>query len=107
MKAAERASELNEGKVPVRLNSRTVIYVHPDNVKFYSVKARKEEAEKSENREKVQFLKMRGWKMNKDGWWEVPKYVKTSTLLDACWTEGYYDNFRSPNVIKANRISHE
>lgn len=88
----------NEGKVPVRVDHRTVILVPASQRSMYEKKYRIAQARKPENQEKVEYLKSRGWILRDDGIWRHRENFMYREFEYALSESGYYER---------NRVSHK
>jgi hypothetical protein len=96
IKAAYAAQVQNDGKIPIRIDARTVIYVRPEERELHERKIRLQNARKTENREKVQWLEKTGWTMGLDGIWRNPSRFLVRDFETALHLSGYFDRNRTP-----------
>lgn len=94
LKAAVQAQVTNEGKVPVRVDRRTVILVPISQRDQYEKRYRLGLAKHPDNMEKVEFLKEKGWILREDGIWRNREKFLYREFEVALNISGYYDRNR-------------
>jgi len=89
--AAEKAQGRNVKKIPIRVDAKTVIFVHPDDYEKEIAKIRLAEAKKPQNSGKVEHLKANSWIMKPDGMWYNTKCFATLDFHGALAASNYYE----------------
>lgn len=89
--AAAKAQELNKGKVPIRIDRKTTMYVTKSEYEYHVRNFRLNQARKPENQEKVKYLEKKGWKMQTDGLWKNRSQFIIREFETALSISKYYD----------------
>jgi len=89
--AAEKARDRNVKKIPIRVDAKTVIFVHPDDFEKEMTRVRLAEAAKPKNEERVNFLKRNNWKMLKNGMWQHQTVYATLDFHGALTAANYFE----------------
>lgn len=100
--AAEKAKEINEGKVLVPVwgaKKPTHVMVPRSQVDQYLKKYRKAQAKDPANARKVEFLKSKGWRMKEDGIWMNRFEFLHKDFEAALITAKYYEHLQKAYEI--------